>query len=110
MTGNHANTALRRGWRLGLVVVIALLYAWIGLSAGGPGLVAGVGGAVLVVAVTLLGSRSRAAAIALLLVGAVPLAVLTWWSLVTPLLALLCLVLGWPRTAPTTPPMPAVRS
>jgi len=45
----------------------------------------------------------------LLVAGAVPLAVLTWWSIVTPILAVLALLLGWtairhirqPRPGPT---------
>jgi uncharacterized membrane protein YfcA len=106
------STSSRHAWRLGLVVVVALLYAWIGLSAGTPDSVAGVGGAVLIVAALVLERRSRPVTIALLLVGAVPLAVLTWWSLVTPLLAVLCLLLGRPGTTPRTslPPIPAGRS
>lgn len=31
------------------------------------------------------------------IVGAVPLAILTWWSLATPILAVLGLLLGWPH-------------
>jgi len=31
----------------------------------------------------------------LLAVGALPLAVTTWWSIVTPLLAALAMLLGW---------------
>jgi hypothetical protein len=106
MTGRPRD--VRHGWRIGLVVVTAALYGWIGLSAHGLDRVLGLGGAVLIVAsliVTALAAagRSRPAAVALLLLGALPLAVTTWWSLATPLLAVLCVVLAWPRTVPARP-------
>ena len=108
MTGRRSvNPLPRHAWRMGLVIVIALLYTWIGLSAETLESIAGVGGAVLVVAALVFERRSRPTAIALLLVGAVPLAVLTWWSLVTPLLAVLCLLLGWPPATPKTPATPS---
>ena len=88
-------------WRIGLVVVTAALYAWIGLSAHGLDRVLGLSGAVLIIAALAATGRSRSAAVALLLLGTLPLAVTTWWSLATPLLAALCVVLAWPRTVPT---------
>ncbi len=83
-------------WRIGLVLVIAVLYAWIGFSAHGLDRVLGLVGAVLIVGAVAAADRSRSAAIALLLLGTLPLAVVTWWSLATPLLAVLCIVLCWP--------------
>jgi len=41
-----------------------------------------------------LAPRFSAAAVAVLVLGAVPLAVVTWWSIATPVLAVLALVLG----------------
>ena len=108
--------ASRRVWRGGLVVVIAALYAWVGLSAHGLDRVLGLAGAVLIIAAVAVAGRSRRAAAVLLLLGAPPLAVATWWSLATPLLAVLCVVLGWPHrnriaTGDATPaaPRPARR-
>jgi len=90
-----------RTWRIGLVVVIAVLYAWIGFSAHGLDRVLGLVGAVLIVGAVAAVGRSRPAAVTLLLLGTLPLAVTTWWSLATPLLAVLALVLAWPRAVPT---------
>jgi hypothetical protein len=87
-------------WRFGLVTVIAGLYAWIGFSAHGLGRVLGLAGAVLVLGALAVGGRSRPAAVVLLLLGALPLAVTTWWSLATPLLAVLAVALAWPPAVP----------
>jgi hypothetical protein len=81
-----------------LVVIIAALYAWVGLSAYGLDRVLGLAGAVLIIAALGVADRSRPAAAVLLLLGSLPLAVTTWWSLATPLLGVLCLLLGWPRS------------
>jgi hypothetical protein len=35
--------------------------------------------------------------------GRAPLALTTWWSVATPLLAVLCLLLGWPLPSPAVP-------
>lgn len=78
------------------VVLLALLYAWIGFSAQGPERIAALGGAVLVVSTIAATRWSRAAAIGMLLVGALPLAVLTWWSVATPVLAAVTVAVGWP--------------
>jgi len=48
------NSTLLRTWRFGLVVVIALLYAWVGLAADGVDRVLGLGGALLIVAALVL--------------------------------------------------------
>jgi hypothetical protein len=49
---------------------------------------------VIVVAVVV-ARRSFTAAIVLLIIGALPLAVGTWWSILTPVLAILALILGF---------------
>lgn len=89
-----------RAWLGALTASIGLLYAWVGLAAQGTDRALGLIGAVAIVAALAVASRSRPAAIVLLLLGAMPLAILSWWSIVTPLLAVLCLLLGWPRTGP----------
>ena len=50
------------------------------------------------------------AAITLLLIGALPLAISTWWSIATPVLAILAVVLGWMaiRTVASGPSLPGV--
>jgi hypothetical protein len=97
---------LQQTWRTALVVVIAALYAWVGVSMHGPDQLLGLVGALLIIAALVVAPRSRPTATALLLLGALPIAVTTWWSVATPLLAVLCLLLGWPlpsRTSPTDP-------
>jgi len=86
----------RLSWPIILTVVVALLYVWVGLASHGIDRVAGPLGASAILASLAVGGRSRAAAIVLLIVGAVPLAILTWWSVATPILAVLGLLLGWP--------------
>ena len=93
---------LHRTWRIGLVVVLAALYAWVGISAHGIDRILGLAGALLILGALAVTPRSRAVAAVLLLLGALPLAVTTWWSVATPLLAVLCLLLGWPRRSRTT--------
>lgn len=93
--------SLHRAWLSALTASIALLYAWVGLAAQGLDRTLGLIGAVAIMAALAVASRSRPAAIALLLLGALPLAILSWWSIATPVLAVLCLLLGWPRTGPS---------
>ena len=92
---------LHRTWRIGLVVA-ADLYAWVGISAHGINRILGLPGALLILGALAVTPRSRAVAAVLLLLGALPLAVSTWWSVATPLLAVLCLLLGWSQRSRTT--------
>ena len=91
---------LHRTWRIGLVA--AALYAWVGISAHGIDRILGLPAALLILAALAVTPRSRAVAAVLLLLGALPLAVSTWWSAATPLLAVLCLLPGWPQRSRTT--------
>ena len=95
---------VHRSRRIGLVVVIAALYAWVGIFAHGIDRIFVVAGALLVLAALAITSRSRAVAAVLLLLGALPLAVSTRWSAAIPLLAVLCLLLGWPWRSRITGP------
>ena len=88
------NEKLRRNWLMGLTVALAAMYGWIGFAAQGISRLVGLLGAVLIVAALVAATRSRPAAAALLVVGALPLAVITWWSVVTPLLAAVALTVG----------------
>ena len=87
----------RLSWRIALTVVVALLYVWVGSASDGVDRIAGLLGAAAILASIAVAGRSRSGAIVLLL-GALPLAVLSWWSVATPVLAGLALVLGWPRS------------
>ena len=84
-------------------MIIAALYAWVGVSLHGPDQLLGLIAAPLIIAALAVDPRSRPTAACLLLLGALPLAVATWWSVATPLLAVLCLILGWPLASRTGP-------
>jgi len=85
---------IERAWWPGLAALVAICYGIIGLEVGTAVGVTGVLGAVLIVTALGLRSRSRPLAGALLCVGALPFALLTWWSVITPLLAILALICG----------------
>jgi len=89
------NEALRRTWPVVLVTIVALLYLWVAVAAHGWDRVLGFAGGLAILAAVAVGRRYFAAAVAVLVLGALPLAVITWWSVATPVLAVLALVLGW---------------
>jgi hypothetical protein len=92
---------LHRTWRIGLVAAAAR-YAGVGISAHGTDRTLAPPGALLILCALAGTPRSRAVAAVLLLRGALPLAVSTWWSVATPLLAVLCPLLGWPQRSRST--------
>lgn len=85
-----------RAWPIGLLGTVALLYAWIGFAAVGLDRILGLAGALAILAALVLARRSTLAAVAVLLAGALPLPISTWWSIITPLLAILGLLLARP--------------
>jgi hypothetical protein len=89
------NSTLRTWWARGLTATLAALYGWIGLAGHGLDRIFALTGAVLVLAALILARRSRPTAAVLLAVGALPLAVASWSSIVAPLIGLLALLLGW---------------
>ncbi|MFD4873078.1 hypothetical protein ACFWOB_06880 [Streptomyces sp. NPDC058420] len=89
------NETLRRTWPAVLVAVVALLYMWIGLTAHGRDRILGLAGGPVVLAALVAAHRSVPGALVLPAAGALPLAVITWWSIATPVLAVLVLLLGW---------------
>jgi hypothetical protein len=104
---------IRRHALEGLLVILGGLYVYVGAYETGRTQFAGILGGLLIGAAAFVGSRSRLIAAALLLLGALPVAIATWWSIVTPLMAVLTLLLGGiilirqPRgatVAATTPP------
>lgn len=86
---------LRRTRPAALTAIVALLYAWIGLAAHGWDRILGIVGGLVILAALVAAQRSMFVALVLLVAGALPLAVTTWWSIVTPMLAMLALLLGW---------------
>jgi chromate transport protein ChrA len=87
--------AIRRNWLIGLTAITALLYIYVGIGAHGLTRLLALAGGVLILAAAAVAARSRPLAWMLLLAGALPVAVATWWSIVTPLLAVLALLFGW---------------
>jgi hypothetical protein len=87
-------TRVEHVWLDGLTVVLGLSYAVMGLAVGGFSGRLGILGGILIVAALVVGRRAAWLGMALLALGAVPFAMSTWWSLVTPLTALLALLLG----------------
>lgn len=89
------NETLRRTWPIVLVGVVALLYLWVGIAAQGWDRVWGLAGGLLILTAVAVARRSLTVAIALLMIGALPLAIATWWSIATPVLAIVAIFLGW---------------
>jgi len=89
------NDAMRRNWLAVLTAVTALLYLYVGVGAHGLTRLLAFLGGLLILAAIAAAARSRPLAWLLLLAGALPVAVATWWSVVTPLLAVLALLFGW---------------
>jgi hypothetical protein len=85
---------MQRLWWVGLTGVLGVYYLAIGVTAGGATALVAVPGAVFLGVALVVRTRSRLAAVTLLVIGALPLAILTWWSLVTPIVAVLALICG----------------
>jgi len=105
------NDTVRRIWPAIGVAVLALFYLWIGAAAHGWDRILGLAGGVFILAAVATAGRSWPAAYPLLVLGALPLAIVTWWSIATPVLAVVVLILGWIAVrrlraphAVTTPP------
>jgi hypothetical protein len=93
-TGSDVAT-LAGYWSRVLVVLLGILYLALGVAAHGPASVDGIGGGAMVVAVACLIPRMPAAvAITGLVAAVVPFALVTWWSIVTPAIASLVVVIG----------------
>lgn len=95
--------ALGTHWYRGLTVVLGVLLAVIGLAAHGAAGTITFIGAAAVIASVVFSRRNHVVSALLLVAGAVLPLALTWWSIVTPVLAVLCLLLGWPRARAAVP-------
>ena len=71
-------------------------------AANGIDRIRGLPAALLILDALTVTPRSRAVAAVLLILGPLPLAVTTWWSVATPLLAVPCPLLGRPQRSRTT--------
>jgi hypothetical protein len=84
-----------RSWLAVLTVVLGTFYIFLGATALGlAGTLGIVGGLVILTLVATARRFPRRVAYAVLVVAALPFALLTWWSIVTPLLAILVIAIG----------------
>lgn len=90
------SAVIRANWAPALVGVLALVYLTFGVIAGGGTGLLGIAAAGMACAALAVRRRSRAAATIGLVVAAVPFALTTAWTVVTPLTALLILAIGLP--------------
>jgi hypothetical protein len=80
-------TTRRRVWRA-LIFVLAANYLALGITAAGQARLLAIGGGVLIVAAFIAATAGTPRlTVALAVLGATPLAITTWWSIVTPVLA-----------------------
>jgi hypothetical protein len=97
-----------RHWTAVLAALLALFYAFLGATALGLAGAAGIAGGLLVLGLVVGGGRlPRPLMRALLVLAAVPFAALTWWSVVTPLVAVLLVATGLPAVGGPTLPVSA---
>jgi hypothetical protein len=83
-----------RRWLRGLLVILGGFYVFLGADALGLAGALGIAGGLGIWAVLAHDSALRRASFAVIALCALPFAIATWWSAVTPLIALLMLVLG----------------
>lgn len=83
-----------RRWRIGLLAGLGACHVLLGATALGAAGALGIAGGLLLWSVAPVAARSHGAAWAILLAGAVPFAAATWWSVVTPVVATLAIVIG----------------
>ena len=96
VSGAFPFTSIRRDWLRVLVSVLGAYEILLALSARPAIAALGVVGGLLVVAAPWAARRSTGWSVALLLLGTLPFAVLTWWSLIVPFVAVLALAIGLP--------------
>lgn len=102
-------TTLGRNWTAVLTVVLGAFYVFLGATALGlAGILGMLGGLLAIALVAARGVLPHPVALVLLLAAAVPFAALTWWSVATPLIAVLLLVLG--GLALRAAPRPAIHA
>jgi hypothetical protein len=85
---------IRRNVLEGLLVILGGLYVYVGIYETGFPRLTGILGGLIIAVSAVIGIRSRLIAGGLLLLGTIPLAVASWWSIVTPVIAVLALLLG----------------
>jgi hypothetical protein len=82
-----------------LITVLAAFYILLGAAAlGSTGVLGILGGAATIALVAAAARLSKRVAVVLLIAAVAPFAVLTWWSIVSPLLAILVITIGLSAT------------
>jgi hypothetical protein len=83
---------IQPNWLRLLIAFLGVLYIYIGLSTAGAHWYAGILGGAGIIAGSIL--KHQIGSFVLIVLGAIPLALFTWWSIVTPLIALMAIVLS----------------
>lgn len=86
--------AIADAWLAVLTTVLGACFVLVAASAGPVLLVFGVASGLAVAVSPWIAHRSRRVALLALVLGAVPFAAVTWWTLLTPVIAVLALVAG----------------
>jgi hypothetical protein len=86
---------ISRHWLAALTVVLGAFYIFLGATALGVAGMLGILGGIMILACVASSSRRPRVAPLVLVTAALPFAILTWWSIVTPMLAILIVVIGW---------------
>jgi hypothetical protein len=89
-----AGAVSQQRWLRGLTVMLGGYYAFLGFDALKVAGALGIAGGLLIWAAVATTGSPRHARVALIVLGALPFAIVTWWSVVTPLTAALVLVIG----------------
>jgi hypothetical protein len=93
--GREVIETISRSWLAALTVALGAFYVFLGATALGVAGMLGIGGGITILTIVALSSRIPMRVASLVLVAAaLPFAVLTWWSIVTPLLAIVVLTTG----------------
>jgi hypothetical protein len=86
---------ITRNWLLGLTALLAIVYILLGVTALGlAGALGILGGIAILAALATAARMPRRQRPIVLAVAAAPFAALTWWSVITPLLAILIVTIG----------------
>jgi hypothetical protein len=89
------SAVVRANWTPGLVSLLGAFVVLMAVSATPlPTAAIGVAGGLAVIAAPWLSPRTKPAIIAALLTAALPFAIVTWWSIASPLVAVLALTIG----------------
>jgi hypothetical protein len=98
-------------WLAGLTALLAALYIFLGATALGLAGALGIFGGLVILATLAASTRiPRPIRVLLICVAAVPFAAVTWWSVVTPLLAVLLIVIGGLAVNRRSPAAPTARA